>query len=176
VETISWFDLLYTHEQYRAWFIYLLALVEAMKPKKIIAVCQRLGLNDENIRGILAARSRVNVMLRDLATAERKTPAVVVSALEKSGLEEVLYAMSKTRSRDMKEAISSYITTWRFYKPPVTGKDLIAFGFKKGRRLGEALRLIRNKGLNGEIKDFKDAMKLARRLFEEQEKAVESES
>ena len=115
-------------------------------------------------------------MLRDLATAERKTPAVVVSALEKSGLEEVLYAMSKTRSQDMKEAISSYITTWRFYKPPVTGKDLIAFGFKKGRRLGEALRLIRDKGLNGEIRDFKDAMKLARRLFEEQEKAVESES
>jgi len=175
-QTVSWFDLLYTHEQYRAWFIYLLALVEPMKPKKIIAVCQRLGLIDENIRGILAARSRVNAMLRDLATAERKTPAVVVSALEKSGLEEVLHAMSKTRSQDMKEAISSYITTWRFYKPPVTGKDLIAFGFKKGRRLGEALRLIRDKGLNGEIRDFKDAMKLARRLFEEQEKAVESES
>jgi tRNA nucleotidyltransferase (CCA-adding enzyme) len=173
-QTISWFDLLYTHEQYRAWFIYLLALVDPMKPKKIITVCQRLGLIDENIRGILASRSRVNVMLRDLATAERKTPAVVVGALEKSGLEEMLYAMSKTRSRDMKEAISSYITTWRFYKPPVTGKDLIAFGFKKGRRLGEALRLIRDKGLNGEIKDFKDAMKLARRLFEEQEKAADS--
>jgi len=169
-QTISWFDLLYTHEQYRSWFIYLLALVEQMKPKKIIAICQRLGLTDENVRNILTARSRVNALLRDLATSERKTPAVVVRSLEKARLEEVLYAMSKTKSPEIKELISSYITTWRAYKPPVTGKDLIGLGFRKGKRLGDALRLIRDMGLNGEIKDFKDAMKLARKMLDEHER------
>ncbi|HWR68000.1 MAG TPA: CBS domain-containing protein, partial [Desulfomonilia bacterium] len=169
-QTISWFNLLYTHEQYRSWFIYLLALVEQMKPKKIIAICQRLGLTDENVRNILTARARVNAVLRDLATAEKKTPAVVVKVLEKARLEEVLFAMSKTKSPEIKERISSYITTWRSYKPPVTGKDLIAFGYRKGKKLGDALRLIRDKGLNGEIRDFKDAMKLARKLIEEPER------
>ncbi len=169
-ETISWFNLLYTHEQYRSWFIYLLAMVEQMKPKRIIAICQRLGLTDENVRNILTARSRVNAVLRDLSTAERKTPATAVKILEKARLEEVLYAMSKTKSPEIKELISSFITTWRAYRPPVTGKDLIGLGYRKGRRLGNALRLIRDKGLNGEIKDFKDAMKLARKLLEEYEK------
>ena len=166
-QTISWFDLLYTHEQYRSWFIYLLALVEPMKPKKIIAICQRLGLTDENVRNILTSRTRVNTVLRDLATSEKKTPAVVVRALEKARIEEALYAMSKTKSPEIKEMISSYITTWRAYKPPVTGKDLIAFGYCKGKKLGDVLRLIRDKGLNGEIRDFKDAMKLARKLLDD---------
>ena len=63
-QTISWFNLLYTHEDYRPWFIYLLALVEHMKPKKIIAICSRLGLTDENMRNILTARARVNAILK----------------------------------------------------------------------------------------------------------------
>jgi hypothetical protein len=42
----------------------------------------------------------------------------------------------------------------------------MAVGFKKGRLLGDALRLIRDKGLNGELKDFKDAIAFARTLLE----------
>jgi len=168
-QTTSWFELLYTHEEFRSWFIYLLALVDHMKPKKIIAICGRLGLTDENVRNILSARSRVNTVLRELVMIPAKTPASVVRVLEKATLEEMLYAMSKTKSPEIKEMVSSYITSWRSYKPPVTGKDLIAFGYRKGRKLGDVLRLIRDKGLNGEIRDFKDAMKLASRLLLEQE-------
>lgn len=168
-QTISWFSLLYTHEEFRSWFIYLLALVEHMKPKKIIAICGRLGLTDENVRNILTARTRVNSILRELVMIQSKTPSAVVRVLEKAALDEMLFAMSKTKSPELKEMISSYITAWRMYKAPVTGKDLIAFGYKKGRKLGGALRLIRDKGLNGEIKDFKDAMKFASKLLEEQE-------
>ncbi|HOM28962.1 MAG TPA: CBS domain-containing protein [Deltaproteobacteria bacterium] len=166
-QTISWFELLYTHEPYRPWFIYLLGLVDTMKPKKIVEICQRLGLTPENIRTILSSRSRVNAVLRDLATDGEKRPSNVARALRKASVEEALFAMSKAKSPKIKEAVSTYITTLRFYKPPVTGKDLIAFGFTRGKPLGEALSIIRDKGLDGEVKDFKDAMKLARRLLEQ---------
>ncbi|MGO9147680.1 MAG: CBS domain-containing protein [Desulfomonilia bacterium] len=166
-QTISWFDLLYTHEEYRSWFIYLLALVEHMKPKKIIAICQRLGLTDENVRNILAARARVNAILRELVMIRTKSPSSVVKVLDKAVLEEMLFAMSKTKSTVVREMISSYITSLRSYKPPVTGKDLMAVGFKKGKLLGDTLRLIRDKGLNGEIKDFKQAIAFAKKRIEE---------
>lgn len=167
-QTISWFNLLYTHENYRSWLVYLLAMVDHMKPKKIMTVCSRLGLTSENISNLLHARARVNTILKKLSTSSRKTPAFVVNTFDKVVIEECLYAMSRTRSTDTQELISSFITTWRAYKPPVTGKDLLAVGFKKGKHLGDSLKTIRDKGLNGEIRDFNEAMAFAGELLKEE--------
>jgi len=76
--------------------------------------------------------------------------------------------MSKTRSPEVKAMISSYITTWRYYKPPVTGNDLLSIGFARGKYLGDCLRLIRDKGLNGEIKDFNEAVSFAQTMLPDQ--------
>jgi tRNA nucleotidyltransferase (CCA-adding enzyme) len=91
----------------------------------------------------------------------------VVRILDGARLEEVFFAMSKTRSPEVKELISAYITTWRSYKPPVSGRDLLAMGFEKGKFLGDTLRLIRDKGLNGEIRDFSEAAAFAIEKLEE---------
>jgi tRNA nucleotidyltransferase (CCA-adding enzyme) len=173
-QTISWFDLLYTHERYRPWLIYLLGLVDQMKPKKIIEICERLGLTPENIRAILTSRSRVDAVLRELTADDARRPSSVTRVLRRTRIEEALFAMSKTRNPSIKEAISSYLSSWRFYRPPVTGRDLISFGFPRGRLVGEVLDAIRDKGLDGEVKEFKDAMKLARRLLEKWETSDES--
>ncbi|MGC9324729.1 MAG: CBS domain-containing protein [Desulfomonilia bacterium] len=167
-ETLLWFNLLYTHESYRSWFIYLLALVDHMKPKKVIAICERLGLSDENVRNILTAKARVHAVLKEFVGIKEKRPSFVVQVLEKLRLEETLFAMSKSRSPEVKEMISSYITNWRSFKPPVTGKDLQAIGFHKGKALGDCLRIIREKGLNGEIRDFKEAVDFARSMLEQE--------
>ncbi|HDP25358.1 MAG TPA: CBS domain-containing protein [Deltaproteobacteria bacterium] len=166
-ETLLWFNLLYTRESYRSWFIYLLALVDHMKPKKVIDICHRLGLTDENVRNILTSRAKGHAALKEFAAIRERKPSLVVQILEKLGIEETLFSMSKTRSPEVKEMISSYITSWRSYKPPVTGRDLHALGFRKGKALGNCLRLIREKGLNGEIKDFKEAVSFARSLLQE---------
>jgi tRNA nucleotidyltransferase (CCA-adding enzyme) len=94
----------------------------------------------------------------------------VVNTVEDASLEEILFVMSKTRSIDMKERISSFITTWRHYKPPVTGKDLIDIGFRQNKYLGKCLREIRDRGLNGEIKDYNDAMLFARKMLSSQKR------
>ncbi len=168
-QTISWFNLLYTHENYRSWLVYLLAMVDHMKPKKIISICGRLGLTDENIRNILTAKAKVDNVLKELTGNNRKrSPSFVVNTFDKTRIEEILFAMSKAKSAYVKEMISSYITTWRSYKPPVKGKDLLAVGFKKGKYLGDSIRLIRDKGLNGEIRDFSEAIAFARKLLDEQ--------
>ena len=88
-----------------------------------------------------------------------------MQTIEGASLEVILFAMSKTRSREVKEKISSYVTTWRHYRPPVTGQDLIAIGFRQGRFLGDCLKSIREKGLNGEIRDFSEALAFAREFL-----------
>jgi len=166
-----WFNMLFTHEAYRSWFVYLLALVDQMKPKKIIDICKRLGLSDEEIRTILSSQAKVHSILKDFVAVKSLKPSDVVKTLEGAPLEVILFAMSKTRSPEVKEMISAYITTWRAYKPPVRGKDLIAIGFTRGKHLGDTLRLIREKGLNGEIRDFRDAIAFARTRLPQKQSA-----
>ncbi|HQJ08700.1 MAG TPA: CBS domain-containing protein, partial [Deltaproteobacteria bacterium] len=170
-ETLLWFNMLFTHEAYRSWFVYLLALVDQMKPKKIIDICKRLGLSDEEIRTILSSQAKVHSILKDFVAVKSLKPSDVVKTLEGAPLEVILFAMSKTRSPEVKEMISAYITTWRAYKPPVRGKDLIAIGFTRGKHLGDTLRLIREKGLNGEIRDFRDAIAFARTRLPQKQSA-----
>jgi tRNA nucleotidyltransferase (CCA-adding enzyme) len=167
-DTLLWFNMLFTHEEYRSWFVYLLALVDQMKIRKIVDVCRRLGITDEEIRGILASQAKVQEILKGFVAARGSKPSDVVKLLEGGSLEVILFAMSKTRSSTVKEMISGYITTWRSHRPAVSGKDLIAIGFTRGRYLGDTLRLIRDKGLDGEIKDFKEAVAFARLRLQEQ--------
>ncbi len=173
-ETLLWFNMLFTHETYRPWFVYLLALVDQLKPKKIIEICKRLGLTDEEVRGILFSQARGHHILKGFVATKSLKPSDSVRILEGSPLEVVLFAMSKTKGEVVREAISSYITTWRAYKPPVSGKDLIGLGFVKGKFLGDTLRLIRDRGLDGQIKDFKDAMAFARLRLQESETAKQT--
>lgn len=164
-ETLLWFNLLYTHEAYRSWFIYVLALIDHMKPKKVIAICKHLGLSNENARRILTSKAQTNHILKDFIAVQKLKPSDAVMVLKRGNIEEILYAMSKTRSPEIKKMISGYITSWRSYKPPVTGKDLLSIGFTKGKYLGDCLRMIRDKGLNGEIKDFQDAIAFAQTML-----------
>jgi len=171
-ETISWFNLLYTHETIRPWFIFVLALGDQMKPKKITSICLSLGLGNIETRRILAAKANVNEMLKDFSTRQDNPPARVVSTLEGASLEEILFAMCKTRNDEVKEMISAFITSWRHYKPPVTGRDLQDIGFTEGKFLGDCLRRIRDMGLNGEIKDFSEALEFARKMLQEKEGGI----
>jgi tRNA nucleotidyltransferase (CCA-adding enzyme) len=164
-QTLGWFRLLYTHERIRQWFIYLMALTDQMKPKTIILIGENLGVGIEDIRALLRAKTEVFELFKSFAATSERTPAWVVNTVEGTGIEEMLFAMSKSRSVKAKELLSSYITTWRHFKPPVKGKDLIDIGFKQNKQLGECLKQIRNMSLNGEISDYNEAMEFARKML-----------
>ncbi len=169
-ETLSWFSLLYTHERLRHWFVFMMALTDQMKPKTIIAIGESLGVGMEEIRQLLSAKTSAFEMFKAFAMEKERSAAWVVNTVEGASLEEILFVMSKTRSIDMKERISSFITAWRHFKPPVTGKDLIRIGFRQNKHLGVCLKEIRDRGLNGEIKDYNEAMLFARKMLAEQKR------
>jgi tRNA nucleotidyltransferase (CCA-adding enzyme) len=148
----------------------MMALTDQMKPKIIIAIGESLGVGMEEIRQLLSAKTSAFEMFKAFAMEKERSAAWVVNTVEDATLEETLFVMSKTRSIDMKERISSFITTWRHYKPPVTGKDLIDIGFRQNKYLGKCLREIRDRGLNGEIKDYNDAMLFARKMLSSQKR------
>jgi tRNA nucleotidyltransferase (CCA-adding enzyme) len=166
-ETLSWFRLLYTHEKIRAWFLYFLALTEPLKPQAVMALGEAFGLRREDAEIILASRERVRIIMKSLATIGEIMPSQAFGILEKASLEEILYAMSRSRPVNFKRIFSSYITTWRNYRPPVSGTDLLALGFSSDQNLGRCLKEIRDRGLNGEIRDYAGALDFAQTCLKE---------
>ncbi|ABC76522.1 CBS domain-containing protein [Syntrophus aciditrophicus] len=161
-ETLFWFRLLYTHEKVRPWFLYCLALTEPMNPETVMSIAEALGLRREDAEMLLASRERVRELMKRLASLSEILPSKAFGILEDAALEEMLYAMSRSRSATFKKIFSTYVTSWRNYRPPVSGKDLLVIGFSQNPELGRCLREIRDQGLNGEIRDFAGAMDYAR--------------
>jgi len=160
-ETLLWFRLLYTHEKIRPWYLYFLALTESMKPETVMELADALGLRREDAEMLLASRERVRELMKGLATKPEILPSQAVEILTGACLEEILYSMSRSRPVNFKKIFSTYVTTWRNYRPPVRGTDLLAIGFSQDKNLGRCLKEIRNRGLNGEIRDFATAMDFA---------------
>ncbi|MCD6281641.1 MAG: CBS domain-containing protein [Deltaproteobacteria bacterium] len=165
-ETLTWFNLLYTHETVQSWALYALALIGSMKSSRAVSLLKSLGLEPREIRKVLASRDTVLAILKEFAKKGPKRPSWVARLLEGKDIGDILYAMARTKSPDVKKMISSYITMWRNYKPPVTGKDLISIGFSEGKELGECITIIKEKGLNGEIRNAKEALEFARKFLD----------
>jgi tRNA nucleotidyltransferase (CCA-adding enzyme) len=104
--------------------------------------------------------------MKSLAAIPEIQPSQAVGILEKVSLEEILYAMSRSRQENFKRIFSSYITTWRHYRPPISGTDLLAIGFFSDQNLGRCLKEIRDRGLNGEIRDYAGALDFAKTYLE----------
>jgi len=160
-ETLLWFRLLYTHEKIRVWFLYFLVLTETMNTPTVRTLGDAFGLRGEDSEILLCSREKVREIMKKLALSPEVLPSLAVDILEEASLEEILYAMSRSRPGNFKKIFSTYITTWRNYRPPVSGHDLLAIGFSQDRKLGDCLKEIRARGLNGEIRDFSGAMDFA---------------
>jgi tRNA nucleotidyltransferase (CCA-adding enzyme) len=159
---ISWFKLLYTQEVISPWFIFFLALIDHMEQDVFASICERLGMIPMEMNSLVESKKKILGILKEFAKKGEIKPSKVVDILGDASLEEVLFVMAKTKSPEIKKMVSSHITNWRHYNPPVKGGDLIALGFKEGRSLGDCLRIIRQKGLDGEIKNASEALSLAK--------------
>ncbi|OPY82825.1 MAG: Multifunctional CCA protein [Syntrophus sp. PtaU1.Bin005] len=160
-ETLLWFRLLYTREKVRVWFLYFLAMTESMDPQTVVALGDAFGLRREDAEILLSSREKVREIMRRMASLPDILPSQAVDILEKASLEEILYAMSRSKSASFKKIFSTYVTTWRNYRPPISGRDLLAIGFSGNRELGACLKEIRDRCLNGEIRDFAGALAFA---------------
>ncbi|OPZ60766.1 MAG: Multifunctional CCA protein [Deltaproteobacteria bacterium ADurb.Bin510] len=158
-ETLTWFRLLFTGEDFSAWRIHILSLSDGLGPQRLVELAATLGLNDSEIAAVQESRSRCQAALAALMRATR--PSEAVASLEKLSLDELLFGMARSSDERLRGQLSSFITTWRHYQPLASGQDLLALGFRPGRALGVVLRQIRDRGLNGEIRDRAAALELA---------------
>ena len=69
--------------------------------------------------------------------------------------------------REVKRAISNYITILQFITPELSGDDLIAMGLHPGPEFKVILNHLKDAKLNGEIKDRDDEIMLVQKWLKE---------
>jgi tRNA nucleotidyltransferase (CCA-adding enzyme) len=58
-----------------------------------------------------------------------------------------------------------YLQRWRYVKPSLDGRALLALGAREGPALGQALRRLKAARLDGEVRTHREEERLARVLL-----------
>ncbi len=145
-------------------------------------VMERLRFSSQEIKTILsliASHMRIFLITQNDSTEkavrrlvyamEERTPLLIVHTLcdmygSSAGSENPSTRKVKSRCDEVFRAFHE----WRKepLPPLVTGRDLIALGFREGPAIGEALRTVRERQIAGDIMEKQQAIDLARQFLE----------
>jgi len=157
-EVLAWHDLLFLEESYIKWAIYFMVFIQNCDQQITLEVCDRLELAPRYRKIFLKDRFTAEAVLNRM---ERKLPQDN-SSLHKllTGLstEMILYMMVCARNRQVKRAISHYVTKLRHVTISVTGKDLMQRGLKPGPVYRDIMQAVLNAKLNGLLQTREDEL------------------
>ena len=157
-EVLAWHDLLFLEETYIKWAIYFMVLIQNCDQQITLEVCDRLELAPRYRKILLKDRFTAEAILNRM---ERKLPQDN-SSLHKllTGLstEMILYMMVCARSRQVKRAISHYVTKLRHVTISVTGNDLMQRGLKPGPVYRDIMQAVLNAKLNDLLQTREDEL------------------
>ncbi len=158
-EVIAWHDLLFLEESYIKWAVYFMVLIRNCDLRTTRAICERLELAPRYRKIFLKDRMAADVTLNRL---ERNLPndnRSLHKHLSGLGIEMILYMMVCAHSRDVKRAISHFVTKLRYVTITVSGKDLMRYGLKPGPIFRETMQRVLDAKLDGLLKTRDDELR-----------------
>ena len=166
-KAISWFDLLYTEEDYMRWAIYFLILLRHSDESTATRICQRFELGPKYekifVRERLAAEACIGQLHREFPAANSQLHRM----LSDFQIELILYMMAITDHEGIKKMISHYVTELREVRLSVGGRDLKALGIPPSPNYGKILKAVHEAKLNDEVKTREDELALLRKYAAE---------
>lgn len=164
-DVLSWYDLLYLDNTAEKWFVFLLALLDRVKPVDIGAVCRYFDINKKYRDAIITAKTTGNDILCRFAQKRQPLHAEIYGMLNAVPLEVCLYLMARTTRTSTKKFFSLYFTQLRGVKLHVTGNDLIKLGIPPGRIYTKILDGLLEAALNGKVSGREEELRFIRKKF-----------
>ena len=165
----SWFDLLYTGENYRRWILYLLCLFENLSEKGIIRVSEWLGMLSADRAMIHEQLPKAKQLLKLITQQRNKGISPKNSEIyfwfDGLAVEIILYLMACSDHENLRKWISLYMTDLRKEKVLLNGDDLISLGFAPGRYFQNIFEHLLKARLNQEISTREEEMEFVKENF-----------
>ena len=154
---LQWYELLYRGQPCDTQAFYALGLLDRMGFEQVEDFCKRTEVAESLKRRILENTER----FRD---ATSKLPAAIYTGkkseiykvLEPLSQEAKLFIMAKTKSEEIKKAISNYVTYKDVLKPIFTGEDLKKLGIKEGPVYKEILETLKDAKIDLNLRTKED--------------------
>ncbi len=150
-QALAWYDMLAVKESCRNWIVYLLAIMSRSERKVLANFCKRFAESKSNREFLLSQKQQAETAMQKFIAADTFTNSEIVVTLQDIAPEGLLYMLAISRSKDITEAVSGYITTLRHIRPIVTGSDLLAMGYKAGPDFTKMLDFLRSEKLDGRL-------------------------
>lgn len=164
-EVFTWFELLFFNEKLEKWEVYFLGLVDGLKDEEFLEFSKRLLFLKKNIKKMLSERQQSKNTLRKLKGEKSLSNSIIHQLLHPLSIESLLYIMAKATDKEIKKAISTYITHLRFTESILTGEDLKNMGLPPGRVYKEVLDSLLKARLDGKLKTREDEINHVRESF-----------
>lgn len=154
---LRWYELLYHGKPCDTQAFYVLGLLDRMNSEQVEDFCKRTEMAE-------SLRSRVLENTEKYREAISKLPEAIYTGrkseifrvLEPLSQETKLFIMAKTKSEEIKKAISNYVTYKDVLKPVFTGEDLKRMGVKEGPVYREILETLKDAKIDLSLKTKED--------------------
>lgn len=158
-EVIAWHDLLFLEESYIKWAVYFMVLIRNYDLRTTRVICERLELAPRYRKIFLKDRMLADATLNRLERSLPNDNSSLYKRLSGLSIEMILYMMVCAHSRDVKRAISHFVTKLRYVAISVTGKDLMHYGLKPGPIFREIMQGVLDAKLDGLLKTRDDELR-----------------
>jgi tRNA nucleotidyltransferase (CCA-adding enzyme) len=162
---IKWFDKNYPQRRgLDVWLIYLIGLVDSLKPLAIRNICDRFGLRKGEEKRLLGPKQVTRRFIVDLSNPKIK-PARIFALLNPLSYETVIALKAKYNNPVLKRHIADFLEIYNDMCIFVSGDDLHCLGLSPGPRYQEIFTLVLNAKLNGEVKNKEEELSLIKELL-----------
>ncbi len=150
---IKWHEFLYQGKAPEKLHYYILGLVDHMKEHEFAGFLQSMEMSERTRKRITQNVGHIREAMAKLSMGiSVMKKSAVYRTLEPLSGEARLFIMAKTRSEEIKKAISGYITSRESYKPFMTGEDLKKLGIREGPVYKEVLEKLKDAKIDMNLK------------------------
>ena len=147
----DWLALTFPEKLPLAWFVYLMALTDRLKPHELEELASSLTLKKKEAQVLTVERPVADaILLRYKKPLKAFAPSEGYSLFSELSWPTILFVIAKTENEELSQTGVAFLTTYRSVKPMLNGRDLIALGLPQSpaiRKAYEGLRLARLDGL-----------------------------
>lgn len=161
-EALIWHRLLYTEEKAEGWLVLFLALTDEVTQAELDGLAARLTLAGKKRLEVVRSRTTGLKALGKINAGLMGSNSELFALLEPIPLEVLLYLMARSPSEGAKKALSNYITALKGTKTFLRGRDLMEMGVPEGPLVGDLLKLILCRRLDGELVTKEDEVKFVK--------------
>jgi len=161
-KAISWFDLLYTEDNYMRWAVYFLILIRHAEEETSERICGRFELGPKYRKIFTRDRLAAEALIGRWHRQPPGSNSQLYQVLSEFDIELILYMVAITDHETIKKMISHYVTELREIKLSVGGKDIKALGIPPSPVYGEILNAVHKAKLNGQVHTRDEELELLR--------------